>query len=39
VLTLYLTPVVYIYFEQFQEMGMSRGRKDEGEGEAVTAET
>jgi len=30
--------VVYIYFEQFQEW-MSRGRKDEGEGEAVSAET
>jgi hydrophobic/amphiphilic exporter-1 (mainly G- bacteria), HAE1 family len=31
VLTLYLTPVVYIYFEQFQEW-LNRGKKGEQPG-------
>jgi len=38
VLTLYLTPVVYIYFEQFQEW-LWRSRKSDAGGEAAVAES
>ena len=39
VLTLYLTPVVYIYFERLHERISNRGKAREEGGEAVGAET
>jgi hydrophobic/amphiphilic exporter-1 (mainly G- bacteria), HAE1 family len=39
VLTLYLTPVVYIYFERLHERISKRGKAREGDSEAVGAET
>ena len=39
VLTLYLTPVVYIYFEQLHDRIANRGKNQEPGGDVVSAET